>query len=99
MPNWCYDTVLPYFTKSEKCKINENKKVSAYHNFDGVLHHSDSSQSNVSSAFLQCACEQGDEEIDAFGDFNVGVTKVQTATKDGFRQSHRDAFFDPISNR
>lgn len=99
MPNWCYDTVLPYFKKPEKCRINENIRSSAYHNFDGVLQHSDSAQTNIGEAFMQCACEQGDKEVDIFSDFDEGVSKVQSASQDGFRQGHKEVYFDPISNR
>lgn len=96
---WDYDSVLPYFLKSE---ANANASLdSNFHNQYGELSVSDLKQPNsIDGDFIDAAAHL---QIRACADFNVpepeGVGIYQVTQKNGLRHSTAAAFLTPIKNR
>ena len=96
-PGWEYDSVLPYFMKSE-C---QEREADAYHNENGPMHVADQiSPYKVSKLFIDAAKELG---YSSNYDFNSGVQEgfgfYQVNQKNGKRHSTADAFLKPVLSR
>ncbi len=94
---WGYDSVLPYFKKSER----QEREADAYHNENGLLNVADHiSPYKLSKQFINAAREAG---FSANYDFNSGVQEgfgfFQVNQKDGQRHSAADAFLKPAIGR
>lgn len=96
---WDYDSVLPYFKRSE---TNQNPDMNrAYHGHDGPLSVSDLRDPNpMDQVFLDAA---GHLQMRRSPDFNVpepkGVGLYQVTQKDGQRHSSAAAFLTPVRAR
>ncbi|XP_051172417.1 glucose dehydrogenase [FAD, quinone]-like [Leptopilina boulardi] len=93
---WEYQNVLDYFKKSEN---NTDHKLtnSKYHNSGGylTLENSQYMDASIASVF-EALLEMGFKNVDVNGEDQLGVTKLQTSTKNGIRQSTNKAFLEPI---
>ncbi|WP_370224167.1 GMC family oxidoreductase [Pararhodobacter marinus] len=96
---WDYDSVLPYFRKSE---ANSDPALDdAYHGRDGPLSVSDlRDPSPVDADFLDAA---GQLQLGACADFNTpepeGMGLYQVTQKGGKRHSTAEAFLKPVRGR
>lgn len=94
---WDYDSVLPYFVRSEA-----NSRIKdAHHGVDGELSVTDLKTPNpVSKVFVEAA---GRVQIPVCKDFNVaepeGVGVYQVTQRNGLRHSSAAAFLKPVKNR
>ncbi len=95
---WDYDSVLPYFMKSE----HHEHIHSPYHSQGGLLHvsHSDRFQTPFSQAFLEaCAASGIPNTTDYNGAEQNGSARFQFTIKNGQRQSTATAFLKPVLHR
>ncbi|XP_020281968.1 glucose dehydrogenase [FAD, quinone]-like [Pseudomyrmex gracilis] len=97
-PGWSYEDVLPYFIKSEKCRlINKNVK---YHGYDGYLDVTTPPYATpLREHFLKAGQELGYDVIDYNSDKFVGFSTVQANMRNGHRVSANKAFLSPIRDR
>ncbi|VEN36599.1 unnamed protein product [Callosobruchus maculatus] len=99
-PGWSYKDIFPYFLKSEDAHITQTVKDAGYHEKGGYLGVSDVPfRSGAVDAFVQAAQEAGYPFVDYNGKSQIGVSYVQTNTKDGRRVSSESAFLRPIRHR
>ncbi|XP_057671734.1 glucose dehydrogenase [FAD, quinone]-like [Diorhabda carinulata] len=97
-PGWSYKEVFPYFLKSEDARIEKADK--GYHNKGGYLTVSDIPfRSQLIEDMVQSAIEAGYQYVDYNGKEQIGVSYVQSQTRDGKRCSAEKAFLRPIANR
>ena len=95
---WDYDSILPYFKKSE----NNEQFQNDYHSKGGFLNITQATRyrTPLADAFVQACVEKG---IPANNDFNgaeqEGAGLFQFTIKDGKRHSTAQAFLVPVLNR
>ena len=98
---WDYDSVLPYFMRSEGNE-NYDQVDEGYHGKDGGLHVSSDRlwNSPFAEPFME-ACEKVDipRNPDYNGKSQTGTNYFQCTIKNGKRFSGADAFLKPILNR
>ena len=94
---WDYESVLPYFKKSE----DYYGGASHYHGADGPLRVSRHTAPNpLTDVFIEAAARAGHPINDDFaGPDLVGVGYTDTTTRDGVRCSAAVAFLNPAHNR
>jgi choline dehydrogenase len=97
-PGWGYESVLPYFKKSERQIRGED----GFHGVDGEMDVSDTNYHlPVCDAFIDACAEAG---FRTTGDFNgadqegCGYFQV-TQTPEGKRANSSTSFLDPVENR
>ncbi|MFK7926008.1 MAG: GMC family oxidoreductase [Bacteroidia bacterium] len=96
-PGWDFESVLPYFTRSE-----DNAQISnRFHGQNGPLYVSRTSfRSPYAEAFIESAVNAGIEANDDFnGDQQEGVGYFQYTIKNGKRWSTAAAFLKPAMKR
>ncbi|XP_025602712.2 glucose dehydrogenase [FAD, quinone]-like isoform X1 [Athalia rosae] len=98
-PGWGYDSVLPYFKKSENTSIPELLD-SPYHGTDGYLS-VEKFRYNIPIAqfFLDAGHDLGYDVVDVNGATQSGFTFPQGTLRDGLRCSSAKAFLRPASRR
>ncbi len=97
-PGWGYDDVLPYFKKLENSRIKN--AAPDYVGIGGPLTVSEVGyKSDVAKAFIDAGLELGWPYVDYNGPGQIGVSYLQTSTKDGRRASSNSAYLYPIKNR
>lgn len=95
---WRYDDVRPYFKKLEHSYISNADRE--YAGFDGPLSVSQTVyQSEIAKAFVAAGLETGLRYVDYNGRTQIGVSYLQTTTKNGLRTSSNVAYLYPIHNR
>ncbi|MEM6342483.1 MAG: GMC family oxidoreductase N-terminal domain-containing protein [Bacteroidota bacterium] len=96
-PGWDFESVLPYFTRSEDNAQFDNH----YHGKNGPLHVGHTSfRSPYADAFIESALKSGVEANDDFnGEKQEGVGYFQYTIKNGKRHSTAAAFLKPIMGR
>ncbi|XP_063628493.1 glucose dehydrogenase [FAD, quinone]-like [Cydia splendana] len=97
---WDYDSVLPYFKKSENFTgpLDDNKVD--YHGTGGYLNIEKSTMHPLESFLLKAASEIGIEVKEDLNTENqMGIAKSYTNTKNGIRHSTARAFLNPIKYR
>lgn len=96
---WDYDSVLPYFKKSERIGIPELYK-SPYHGRNGYLHVQQAGfRTKVLDTFLRSAREFGYSVNDPNGESLLGFSQSQANTKRGRRWSAAKAFLRSVHRR
>ncbi|KAG4065528.1 hypothetical protein HA402_013298 [Bradysia odoriphaga] len=95
---WSFDDVLPYFKKLENYQI-PNSDPSFYGSAGPVTVQYVNYKSLLSTAFIDGMKELGLSEINYNGKEQVGVSHIQSTTKDGVRVSSNRAYIDPIISR
>lgn len=96
---WDYDTVLPYFKKSERIGIPELSN-SPYHGRDGYLSVQQAGfRTKVLDTFLQSAKEFGYNVNDPNGESLLGFSQSQANTRNGRRWSAAKAFLRTAQHR
>ena len=97
---WGYESVLPYFLKSEDIAIPELAMNTKYHSTGGYLTVSyPPYHTPLAEAFLEAGKETGQPIIDYNAETQTGFSFVQTTTKNGTRWSTSRAFLHPIRKR
>lgn len=89
---WSYDDVLPFFEKFENILISDGDKNR------GPVSYVDY-QSPISKAFIDSLVELGLPVIDYNGPKQVGVSRIQTTTNNGWRVSSNRAYIEPIRSK
>jgi choline dehydrogenase len=94
---WDYESVLPYFRKSEDFELGESR----YHGSGGPLHVSINRTPNpICEAAIEAAVQAGfPRNEDCNGEAIDGVGYCHLTVKDGVRQSTARAFLVPALNR
>lgn len=96
---WDYDSILPYFKKSERIGIPELLK-SPYHGQDGFLHVQQAGfRTKVLDTFLQSAKEFGYPVNDPNAETLLGFSQAQATTRNGRRWSAAKAFLRSAHHR
>lgn len=96
---WDYESVLPYFKKSEDMRIHEYKD-SPYHGTGGHLTVEwFKYQSPISKYFIKTGQEMGYENIDVNGPSQTGFTFSHGTLRDGLRCSTAKGFLRSASKR
>ncbi|XP_050069179.1 glucose dehydrogenase [FAD, quinone]-like [Anopheles maculipalpis] len=97
-PGWSYDDVLPYFKKLEHSVVPDAHP--AYAGKDGPLTISyPRFRSDTAKAFVQGAIENGAPYVDYNGPTQIGVSYIQSTTKDGKRDSTNVAYLYDMRDR
>ncbi|CAB0043380.1 unnamed protein product [Trichogramma brassicae] len=96
---WDYESVLPYFKKSEDNRIAE-LDGSPYHGKSGPLTVENFRyRSPITEYFLQAGRDLGYETVDINGAQQTGFTYSPGTLRDGLRLSTAKAFLRPCSSR
>ncbi|CAH2013120.1 unnamed protein product [Acanthoscelides obtectus] len=99
-PGWSYNDIFPYFLKSEDANISQTVEDAGFHRKGGYLGVSDIPfRSEAVDAYVEAAKEAGYPFVDYNGRRQIGVSYVQSNTKNGRRVSSESAFLRPIRNR
>ncbi|OAD60221.1 Glucose dehydrogenase [acceptor] [Eufriesea mexicana] len=97
-PGWSYRDVLPYFLKSENCKLLDQD--SRFHGHGGYLDVTSSPYvSPLRECFLRAGEELGYDAIDYNTDKHIGFSTVQVHLRNGHRVSANKAFLMPVRGR
>ncbi|XP_072759102.1 glucose dehydrogenase [FAD, quinone]-like isoform X2 [Anoplolepis gracilipes] len=97
-PGWSYKEVLPYFIKSERCKLID--KDARYHGFNGYLDVTNFPYATpLKERWLKAGQELGYNLVDYNSDRLVGFSAVQATLRNGHRVSASKAFLRPIRER
>ncbi|TGZ52543.1 Uncharacterized protein DBV15_07952, partial [Temnothorax longispinosus] len=97
-PGWSYKDVLPYFIKSERCKLID--KNVRYHGYDGYLDVTTPPYATpLRECFLKAGQELGYDLIDYNSDRFIGFSTTQANLRNGHRVSANKAFLRPIRDR
>lgn len=98
-PGWDYESVLPYFKKSEDMRIEEYRD-SPYHRTGGYLTiEYFNYRSSVTDYLIQAGTEMGYDVVDANGPTQTGFSFTHATVKDGLRCSTAKAFLRTASER
>ncbi|KAL5020439.1 hypothetical protein ScPMuIL_003331 [Solemya velum] len=95
---WGYDSVLPYFLKSED-NIVPWLENSDYHVQGGLLTVSAPPYQKLANHLIDAAKELGMVEGDCTEPNLLGVCRMQVTTRRGIKQSTYHAFLKPITHR
>lgn len=96
---WDYESVLPYFIKSERVGIDD-LKGSKYHGTDGYLDVQHSPfKTDLFTAFVETGSDMGYKENDPNGDELLGFSQVQATMRNGKRCSAAKAYLAPVKDR
>ncbi|KAL6262875.1 hypothetical protein P5V15_005664 [Pogonomyrmex californicus] len=97
-PGWSYESVLPYFIRSERCRLID--KDVRYHGYDGELDVTTPPYATpLRDRFLKAGQELGYDLIDYNSDKYIGFSTVQANLRYGHRVSASKAFLRPIRDR
>ncbi|XP_043488696.1 glucose dehydrogenase [FAD, quinone]-like isoform X2 [Polistes fuscatus] len=98
-PGWAYDEILPYFIKSENCKVPDADK--RFHGYNGYLDiEYDSYVAPIREIFFNATEELGYKLIDYNSKENIiGFSTAQATLDNGHRMDAARAFLKPIKHR
>ncbi|XP_060815120.1 glucose dehydrogenase [FAD, quinone]-like [Bombus pascuorum] len=98
-PGWDYESVLPYFKKSEDMKIKEYQD-SPYHRTGGYMTIGYFNyRSSVTDYLIQAGTEMGYDVVDVNGPTQTGFSFSHVTVRDGLRCSTAKAFLRTASKR
>ncbi|XP_012274576.1 glucose dehydrogenase [FAD, quinone]-like [Orussus abietinus] len=98
-PGWDFESVLPYFKKSEDMTIPELRD-SPFHGTGGYLTvERFRYRAPIAGYFLRAGQEMGYREVDVNGPSQAGFALSQGTLRDGLRCSAAKAFLRPASKR
>ncbi|KAF2892885.1 hypothetical protein ILUMI_13290 [Ignelater luminosus] len=97
-PGWDYESVLPYFKKSENSRLRQEDP--GYHGHHGPLSVEDVRYyPDIVDVFLKAAEQSGHKILDYNGEEQYGYSALQAMTKEGRRCSAGKAFVEPAISR
>lgn len=98
---WSFKDVLPYFLKSERSTLHNQRNVShLHHNTGGDLNvEFNRFRTKIAESFVEANQFLGQREIDYNSGDNIGVSYAQSNTLNGMRHSAYRAFVEPILHR
>ncbi|KAL9698504.1 hypothetical protein quinque_001945 [Culex quinquefasciatus] len=95
---WSYKDVLPYFQKLEHSTVPD--AYPGYAGKDGPLSVSYIPfKSQIAKLFVEAATGSGIPYVDYNGPEQIGVSFIQSTTKNGYRDSTNAAYLYPLTNR
>ncbi|XP_026673171.1 glucose dehydrogenase [FAD, quinone]-like [Ceratina calcarata] len=98
-PGWNYESVLPYFKKSEDMRIEEYQE-SPYHGVGGYLTvEYFGYYAPITEYFMEAIKERGYDEVDVTGANQTGFSFCMGTVRDGMRCSAAKAFLRPAWRR
>nr|XP_023024658.1 glucose dehydrogenase [FAD, quinone]-like [Leptinotarsa decemlineata] len=90
--------MLPYFLKSEDAHLE--RKDEEFHNEGGYFSVSDSPyRTEAAKAYVKAAQEAGYPYVDYNGKNQMGVSYIQSTTREGKKCTAENAFLRPVRNR
>lgn len=99
-PGWDWNSVLPYFLKSEDMQIKDRNIDKECHSTGGYLTLNHAAWSTpLTDAFIKAAKELGEDIVDYNGRQLNGYAKLQFTLRNGSRLSSNTAFIHPVSKR
>ncbi|XP_017773008.1 PREDICTED: glucose dehydrogenase [FAD, quinone]-like [Nicrophorus vespilloides] len=94
---WSFDEVLPYFKKIENMTI-PNLQNSNYHSTNGYMNVGYAPyKTPFADVVVEANKEFGLNYVDYNGASQIGVSRIQTNLKDGFRESANSAYIKPFN--
>ncbi|XP_044749412.1 glucose dehydrogenase [FAD, quinone]-like [Coccinella septempunctata] len=97
-PGWSYESLLPYFKKSEHFDIEEGDMD--FHSRNGLLNVSNHKPKHpLNDYFFEAGREMGYQEVDYNGEHQIGYSELQMNTNNGKRASGGRNFVDPVRNQ
>lgn len=97
---WDYQSVLPYFLKSEDFRGKLVPGTGRYHRKNGpIAVESRQVSSKLTDAFLKAGRDLGFNLVDGSGPDHIGVGPVYTTTRNGVRATAAENFLRPVNNR
>lgn len=97
---WDWNSVLPYFLKSEDMQAKDSKIDKECHSTGGYLTLNHATWSTpLTDAFIKAATELGEDIVDYNGRQLNGYSKLQFTLRNGTRLSANRAFIHPASKR
>ncbi|XP_026673165.1 glucose dehydrogenase [FAD, quinone]-like isoform X2 [Ceratina calcarata] len=98
-PGWNYESVLPYFKKSEDMKVEEYQE-SPYHGVGGYLTVENFRyRSTITNYLIEAGREMGYDLVDVNGANQTGFSLITGTLRDGLRCSTAKAFLRPAWRR
>ncbi|XP_055607258.1 glucose dehydrogenase [FAD, quinone]-like [Uranotaenia lowii] len=95
---WSFKDVMPYFQKLEHSVVPD--AYPGYAGKDGPVSVSYIPyKSTIAKAFVEAAVESGVPYVDYNGPNQIGVSFIQSTTRNGYRDSTNAAYLYPIRNR
>lgn len=99
-PGWDFESVLPYFKKSEDYRGTRHVHTASYHGFGGPLTTDDKLwYSPILHSILAAGKHLGFDIIDANGPEHIGFSVPEMTIRDGWRWTTGEAYLRPISQR
>lgn len=99
-PGWDYESVLPYFKKSEKFNDNLVPEEDQYHGRSGPLSVEISKVTNkYVEQFLRAGQEMGNNIIDPNGPQQIGFSPTFRTINNGVKASSSESFLAPVVDR
>ena len=95
---WSYPDVLPYFKKSENCKLGKECS-NGYHTQGGLWSVMYAFKSRITEAFVEAGVEMGGKIVDYNSEDFMGFSPFQANINRGRRHSVADAFLYPFVTR
>ncbi|XP_045480485.1 glucose dehydrogenase [FAD, quinone]-like [Harmonia axyridis] len=97
-PGWSYESLLPYFKKSEHFEIEKGDMD--FHSARGLLNVSTHRPpSPLIDYFAEAGREMGYDNIDYNAESQIGYSKLQMNMNNGKRASGGRVFIDPVRNQ
>ncbi|XP_074035112.1 glucose dehydrogenase [FAD, quinone] isoform X2 [Leptinotarsa decemlineata] len=97
-PGWSYQDMLPYFLKSEDAHLE--RKDEEFHNEGGYLSVSDIPyRTEAAKAYVKAAQEAGHPYVDYNGKNQLGVSFVQSTSREGKKCTAESSFLRPVRKR
>uniref|UniRef100_A0A182QXU5 Glucose-methanol-choline oxidoreductase N-terminal domain-containing protein n=1 Tax=Anopheles farauti TaxID=69004 RepID=A0A182QXU5_9DIPT len=97
-PGWAYKDVLPYFQKLEHSVVPDANPAYAGKNGPVTISYP-TFRSDIAKAFVAGAVEDGAPYVDYNGPSQIGVSYIQSTTKNGKRDSTNVAYLYRLRNR
>ncbi|XP_053671520.1 glucose dehydrogenase [FAD, quinone]-like [Anopheles nili] len=97
-PGWSYEEVLPYFKKLERSVVPDAHPEYAGRSGPVTISYPNF-RSDVAQAFVKAAIEEGAPYVDYNGPSQIGISYIQSTTKNGKRDSTNAAYLYELHNR
>ncbi|KAK8385719.1 hypothetical protein O3P69_016475 [Scylla paramamosain] len=97
-PGWDYNSVLPYFIKSEDYR-GDLGETAAYHGRGGPIGVTPAPLTPLTKAYIQGGMELGYNYVDYNGPEQIGFSQATFNIRDGVRSSVVEEYLKPASSR
>lgn len=94
-PGWSFESLLPYFKKSEHFELSKGDMD--FHSVNGLLNVTTHEPQNpLVDNFMEAGREMGYREVDFNGENQIGYSRLQMNINNGKRASGGRTFIDPV---